>query len=121
MRNCLLGGCFPGGEWEGPEIDWNSPETKKNVELIRKSMPNLIAREICDVQPLLESTSLIFTMGASKPLSFKERILRNIRIMKMKPSPQAYDRVPKGWRRELDVRKQVDCIEIVRDELDKRQ
>ena len=130
-----------------PQSAWRKRETAEDIahwdpiliSLVRRSMPNLIAADICGVQPICAPSGLIFAMraeaianGTYVPLSvdkkkfnreaadcvYRPRIERNIKIMHettVGPNDHSRDGMPSGMRRELDIRKQVNCIEIVRD------
>ena len=96
------------------------------ISLIRRSMPELMNYQICNVQlmsgPLSKTGhSMVFTMG--KP-DYRKRIIAN--ILKMKAlgrswelqninEPSVYD-TPGGYRRELNISKQVNSIEFVRND-----
>lgn len=110
-------GCFPGTDYY-PERPINSDL----VSLVKNVFPALLASQICGVQPMSEPTGLIFAMrdkyigeGYKPGSKYKDRILYNIEIMKRKPILLEYIDVPSGYRRELNVFKQKDGIEFVKD------
>lgn len=85
-------------------------------------MPNLIAHQICDVQPMTGPTGTIFTYKGQTTLDagYFYAPRRPGAVLwptdrELDPQAAQYDRMPHGLRRELDILKQVDCIEIVRD------
>jgi hypothetical protein len=112
-----------------PGTDYNPPmPTEILIPLIRSPFPPLCAMQICGVQPMIGSFSeqtgkqLIYTLG--KP-DYRARIRRNIKMMREQGrswevknfnAPSKYD-TPVGYRRELNIGKQVNGIEFVKEEL----
>jgi hypothetical protein len=110
------------------KLNFNPPVDAILMSMVR-TFPSLLAMEFCNVQPMLGPSDIIFSFKGKSELEsghfyapyepgkkyskYRLRVENNIEMMKQKAKPQAYEGLPSDLRRELDVRKQVDCIEII--------
>ncbi len=71
------------------QIPKYSPWDKATIAMVRKSMPNLIAYDICGVQPMCAPSGLVFAM--------RDRYKRRTIYDKPEPLFQVYSSQPVSW------------------------